>query len=207
MNIQMSVSPTEEPLIAPINCGDAVVALCRLTGALARNDALGAAISAADKTQVAKVQGRLLAALQDGDSKACRRALDEARALMGRVHAAVSGADSPGEAALQALGWATAEGALQPVDVTTVYAAHSQPARQVFTTISFDHSFGAVGYRLREIRVVAGEDFAEDCLESLLPVFRRVRLAAGVHRFAIESRNHSGFVLSPEFTIEVPAVA
>ena len=56
-------------------------------------------------------------------------------------------------------------------------------------------------------RVIAGEDYIDDCLESPVPAFRRIRLGAGPHRFSIESRDQSGFVVSDEFIVVVPAPA
>jgi len=95
---------------------------------------------------------------------------------------------------------------VQAAAAASVIATYSCPQRQVMTALSFEHAPGAVGYWLREIRLIAGEEVEDHLVESDGPVFRRVRLSVGPHRLRIESRDASHIALSDEFQIEVPNV-
>lgn len=91
------------------------------------------------------------------------------------------------------------------VDVSSVVVTHTRPLKQVLSTIAFADAANATGYRLFETRVLPnGEDYEDSTVANYLPAFTRVRLAAGEHRFRIESRNPYARTLSEFFTVSVP---
>lgn len=91
------------------------------------------------------------------------------------------------------------------VDVSTIVVTHTRPLKQVLSTIAFADAANATGYRLFETKVLPnGEDYEDSTVANYLPTFTRVRLAAGEHRFRIESRNPYARTLSEFFTFRVP---
>lgn len=91
------------------------------------------------------------------------------------------------------------------VDVSTVVVTHTRPLKQVLSTIAFTDAANATGYRLFETKVLPnGEDYEDSTVANYLPTFTRVRLAAGEHRFRIESRNPYARTMSEFFTVSVP---
>ena len=92
------------------------------------------------------------------------------------------------------------------VDISTVVVTHFKPFKQIFTTISFEEAHGATAYWLYEVRTIDGEDLVDAVVENYAPVFQRVRLPVGKHRFVIESRNPSKHARTGEFEVEVPAL-
>lgn len=91
------------------------------------------------------------------------------------------------------------------VDVSTIVVTHTRPLKQVLSTIAFADAANATGYRLFETKVLPnGEDYEDATVANYLPTFTRVRLAAGEHRFRIETRNPYARTLSEFFTFRVP---
>lgn len=198
---------TEEPLVLPYTLGAALERLSHIRGAIARDTQLAAALPDATAEHLHGAREALLLALEAGDQATRQNALGAAQKYIRQIYETLSqpGLFENSAPIFTALGFPDPlDDKLVPVDVFTVVTTFSRPNRQMFTTIAFEHSPGARGYRLRETRRIEGEDFVDDTLESLTPVFRRARLPIGTHRLAIESRNASGFVLSPEFEIVVP---
>jgi len=198
---------TEEPLVMPYTLGAALERLSHIRGAVARDAELAAALPAATPEHLHRAREALILALESGDQATKQKALGTAQSYLRQLLETLAQpglfADSAQKFAL--LGFPDPlSDKLAPVDVSTVVTTFSRPDRQMFTTIAFEASPGARGYRLRETRHIEGEDFVDDTLESLTPVFRRARLPIGVHRLAIESRNASGFVMSEEFQVIVP---
>jgi hypothetical protein len=201
---------TEDPLMNPYSPGECLARLARLRGVLLRESWIAAALPPATLETLTEASQALTLALESGDHATLERAQRAARDYLQQLHQIAS---QPGlwngetSKALEAMGFpdALAETPLAAVDVSTVVVTHSQPERQVMTTIAFDHAPGAKAYRLRTTRHIQGEDVHDDTVTCLAPVFRRVRIPAGKHRLRIESRDHSGIALSDEFTIEVPA--
>ncbi len=134
-------------------------------------------------------------------------ALDQAHRLLSRVWERTRTSEQA-EALCQSLGFpppVMKADEVGPVDVSTVVVTHTRPLRQVLSTIAFDHAPNATGYRLFETKVlVNGEDYEDSMVSNSLPTFTRVRLAAGEHRFRIESRNPYARTLSEFFTVSVP---
>lgn len=200
---------TEEPLVNPYSPGECLARLAQVRGAILREETLARALPEAAQTLRAAIDALLLA-LESGDSATVGKAHAAARDYLKQLYAAACKPDLwDGDAARACtlLGFPDpAQTHVAAVDTKTIVATHSQPARQVMTSISFDHAPGAKAYRLRTTRIIHGEEVHDDTVTSLSPVFRRVRIPAGTHRMRIESRDHSGIALSEEFLVEVPAV-
>jgi hypothetical protein len=200
---------TEEPLLMPFTPGAAIERLSHIRGTLATHSDIAAALPEATPAHIDSAREALLLAVESGDQSARQRALRAAQKYLCQLYETLRQPEVfPAErmaAHFAELGLPNPQQEdLRPIDVSTVLVTFSKPQRQIFTTIAFEHSPGAIGYRLRETIVVAGEDFVDDTIEGPLPVFRRVRLPIGEHRLRVESRNHSHFVLSDEFIVNVP---
>lgn len=204
---------TEEPLLMPFTPGAAIERLSHIRGALAKHAEIAAVLPPSTPNHIETARQALLLALESGDQGTRQGALVASQDYLRQLFATLSQPglfpEGEGSAHFAALGFPDPskkeKEALRPLDVSSVIVTFTRPERQIFTTIAFEHSPGAIGYRLRQTIVVAGEDFIDDTLESPVPVFRRVRLPVGEHRLRIESRNHSYFVLSEEFKVVVPA--
>ena len=200
---------TEEPLVNPYSPGECLARLAQVRGAIMRDETIARALPDAAETLRAAIDALLLA-LESGDGATVGKAHAAAREYLKQLDAAACKPDLwNGDAAriFASLGFPDpAQTGVAAVGINTIIATHSQPARQVMTSISFDHAPGAKAYRLRTTRIIHGEEVHDDTITSLSPVFRRVRIPAGTHRMTIESRDHSGAALSEEFTVEVPKV-
>lgn len=200
---------TEDPLVNPYSPGECLARIARLRGVLRREAWVSAPLPADSADKLVVAAAALTAALESGDSDAVERANLAAGDCFQELYDAAS---RPGlwpddaVAAFTKLGFSNplADSPLAPVDLSTVVITHSQPERQVMTTVAFEHAPGAKAYRLCTTRFIEGEDVHDDTITSLSPVFRRVRIPAGTHRLRIESRDHSGTAISEEFSIEVP---
>ncbi|HEX8550878.1 MAG TPA: hypothetical protein VF681_04920 [Abditibacteriaceae bacterium] len=202
---------TEDPLVNPYSTGECLARLAQVRGAIERHESIAKALPANASQMLREAAAALTLALESGDGVTVAKAHGVARDYIGVLYqAACEPGIWNGDAAenFAALGFPDplAKNALDAVDVSTVVVTHSQPLRQVMTSISFDHARGAKAYRLKTTRIIHGEEVHDDTITCLAPVFRRVRIPAGEHRVRIESRDDSGIALSDEFTIEVPPV-
>jgi hypothetical protein len=201
---------TEDPLLNPYSPGECLARLARLRGVLLREEWIAQALPATTGETLREAAEALTLALESGDTATVQHANETAGQYLQQLFET---ACQPGlwnenaTRAFEALGFPDplASTPLRAVDISTVVVTHSQPERQVMTTISFEHAPGAKAYRLRTTRFIEGEDVLDDTHTCLAPVFRRMRIPAGTHRVHIESRDHSGTANSEEFTIEVPA--
>ncbi len=199
-----------EPRVVPVSPGAVLVRLSEIIGAVKMFPEITEAFPE-DVEQLEVLRGALLADIELVDRPLRRAGFEHSQQLLMRIYEQVSqpGLWSADEAAenFKLLGFPDPlreEGDVQKVDVTSVLATFTQPHKQVFTTLSFDDAPGAIGYWLRETRVIADEEIHDDLIENFAPVFQRVRLAPGSHRFRIESRNLHNIALSDEFTILIP---
>ena len=190
----------------------------------AHDDALVGPVSAgAALVRLLQVEAHLPEPLADlrGELQAARESLARAVAQGPEVQEALSRAQSvlkrvferacEGEGAVErcgVLGFPPAKmkgDLVGAVDVSTIVVTHTRPLKQVLSTIAFADAANATGYRLFETKVLPnGEDYEDSTVANYLPTFTRVRLAAGEHRFRIESRNPYARTLSEFFTFSVP---
>lgn len=201
----------EDPLIAPVSPGAALERLSHVAGALSRIPQLEASLQAQEPlaAQLLPLRDALLEALSAGEAEPIRAAFAEAQSALRRTYEALCqpGTLPPDEAAniFRALRFPDPlQERVSTVDVSTVVVTFSKPERQVMTTIAFSDAPGAIGYRLREVRYLRGEELEDDTVSSYQPQFRRVRLPIGLHHFRIESRDLSVTALSELFSFEVP---
>jgi len=203
-----SVAPFahDDALIGPPSPGLALVRLLQIEARLPASwSGLRAEIKAAHQALSQAV----------AHSQQVQSAMDAAHALLSQVWKKVREGEGVGQEAGQetealcaALGFppptmkADEVGA---VDVSSVIVTHTRPLRQVLSTIAFADAANATGYRLFETKLLPnGEDYEDATVANYLPSFARVRLAAGEHRFRIESRNPYARTLSEFFTVSVP---
>ncbi len=199
-----------EPRVVPITPGQVLVRLSEIIGAV-KQPSLSEALPQGVVQNLEAARQNLISAIESADREAWRNSFENAQHLLMKTYEVVSqpGTWKADEAArnFKALGFPDPlqqHGSVQTVDVATVLATFTQPERQVFMSLSFDDAPGAIAYWLRETRVIAGEEIHDYLIENYAPVFQRVRLAAGPHRFRIQSRNLHQQVLSDEFTIIIP---
>ena len=200
---------SEDPLVNPYSPGEALARLARLRGVLAREAWIASALPADSDAALKEAFDKVTGALESGDVEVLEAANASAAASLQKLYDAVCRPnlwDGQGGCAFAELAFSdpAADSLLCPVDVSTIVATHSQPERQVMTSISFEHAPGAKAYRLLTTRFIEDEDVHDDTITSLSPVFRRMRIPAGTHRLRIEARDHSGTAMSDEFTIVVP---
>jgi hypothetical protein len=156
-------------------------------------------------------RGALLVALENDEQGAIEAALREAQNRLRGVYEALSqpGLFDPEQApaVFAALRFPDPlQPRVQPVDASRVVATFACPRNQVLTTLSFEDAPGSIAYWLREIRTIerSGEILDDALLQNFAPVFHRVRIAPGVRRFRIESRDNSRIAVSDEFEITIP---
>ncbi len=209
---------TDEPSVRPATPPATLWRLARLRGALERETAWNA--MPIYQESLARAQKRLELAAQTSPNVG--EALAGAQAAIYAVYEAAQG--SPSKSERQDEGEEAAERLIRlgfpdprfkekekdrvgPVDVSTVVTTHFKPAKQIFTTISFEEAHGATAYWLLEIRVLGdGTEAIDAIVENYAPYFSRVRLPIGKHRFVIESRNPSKHARTEEFELEVPVL-
>jgi hypothetical protein len=198
-----------EPSVAPVTPGEALARLSHIIGTLRRHAHLAQALAPETGQNLQNARQTLTEALEAGEQNLMQNALESAqRAVQSTYEAACqpgiwSAEEAP--AHFRLLGFPDPlEEKLQTVDVSTILTTYTQPARQTLTTLTFAEAPGATAYWLRQTRVVQGEDTLDYLIESYSPVFSRVRLKPGRHRFNIESRNPHEQVLSEEFILEIP---
>ncbi len=199
----------DEPLVIPISPDAALMRLAQVGGALERHPHIAGALPAETMSQLQASRDTLMQALAGADRAATESALRNAQDHLRHLYEAVSRpglwSEEQAEAVYRALKFPDSlNRAVQPVDATSVLATFSCPQRQVLTALCFEAAPGAIGYWLREIRLIAGEEVEDPLVECDGPFFRRVRLSVGPHRLRIESRDVSSTALSDEFQIEVP---
>lgn len=201
----------EDPLVAPTTPGTVLERLTFVAGALDRLPALQTPLIATEPlaSQLVARRDALLTALTAGELNEVRQAFEAGQIALNHTYEALcrpgllDGEDTTAAFAALRFPPPKQEG-VGKVDIATVLVTFSKPVRQVLTNITFADAPGAIGYRLREVRYLRGEELEDDTVESALPQFRRVRLPVGVHHFRIESRNPSVIALSELLTFEVP---
>lgn len=198
---------TDESSIRPATPPAALWRLARLKGALDRE-----AWNAMPILQESLARAQKQLELAAGSSPDVGEALACAQNAIHAVYEAAARAEGADERLLR-LGFPDArlqekeKDRVGPVDISTVVATHFKPAKQIFTTISFEEAHGATAYWLLEIRVLGdGTEAIDAIVENYAPYFSRVRLPVGSHRFVIESRNPSKHARTDEFELEVPAL-
>lgn len=201
----------DEPLVVPLSPGDALLRLTQVAGALERHPHLAQALPAETVGQLYHDRDALLQAIGADEHSAVESALRGAQNRLRDLYEAARRpslwSEEQAKTVFRALHFPDPlNRTVQAADAASVIATYSCPQRQVLTALSFEHAPGAVGYWLREIRLIAGEEVEDHLVESDGPVFRRVRLSVGPHRLRIESRDASHIALSDEFQIEVPNV-
>jgi hypothetical protein len=197
---------TDEPSIHPSTPPATLWRLARLRGALERETAWDAMPIYQESLARAQKQLELAAQISPNVGEA----LALAQAAIYAVYEAATRDEDEAELVVR-LGFPDTriqeKDRVGPVDVSTVVATHFKPARQIFTTISFEEAHGATAYWLLEIRILSdGIEAIDAIVENYAPCFSRVRLPVGPHRFVIESRNPSRHARTEEFTLEVPAL-
>lgn len=188
----------DEPLVTPVSPGSALVRLAQVAGALQRSPQAATLLPAEAIASLQKARQTLEEAVEAGDYTAVRPALRDAQQVLRGLYQSLGG-----EAAAPIFGLPIGT-AVQPVNIATICATFTRPERQVLTTLAFDDALGATAYWLHELRELRGQILEDSILETLSPVFPRLRLPIGPHRFRIESRNPSESVTSAEFSVEVP---
>ena len=191
----------DEPLIVPPTTGEAVLRLSRLIGHLN-----GESSRHIDSLRAARTE--LIGALETGDQSAIGSTLLLAQQKLLNVYESVREDD----AQCIALGFPTQsfmrdEMAIAPVDIETVTATFTLIGKQILTSLAFARAANATSYWLHEVRHFqdAPEERVEDAvIEKSAPLFDRLRLPSGPRVLRIKSRNLSAWVLSEEFTIDVP---
>ena len=195
-----------EPRVVPVAPGAILVRLSEILGVLKNQAPLQLALP--DQVSVLEsARLNLQNAIESGDRDARKTAFETAQTVLMHFHEAAMQTSENTELTLEKLRFpqsSSVEGALETVDVTSVLATFAQPQKQVSMTLSFDDAPGAIAYWLRETRVIGDEEVHDDLIENFAPVFQRVRLAPGAHRFRIESRNLHNIALSDEFSITIP---
>jgi hypothetical protein len=200
----------DEPLIVPFSPGEALVRLAQVRGAVASDEEL------ASQTHIVstlhEVHAHLISALADGDAALTARAFANAQDALQLLYREVEN----DAARAQALGFPAKEQladafAIAPPDEKTVLTTFTLGGKQVLTSVAFARAAGATAYWLHVVRYWEedGETqrIEDPILESPVPLFPRVRLPVGKQTLRLKSRNPSVSALSPEFTIEVPALA
>ncbi len=202
MNL-ITVAPAvvpDEPLICPIAPGSALARLCEVIGAF-END---------DETDVLRAaREELVTALESGAQDAITQALRHAQDVLisfyqagSEEFCAAAGFPPPGKVTHRARH-------LEPVDLTSLQVTCARFGKQVMVSFAFRDAPGATAYWLREVRYIDNERaewarLEDQVVQSLAPLFSRVRLPSGTRHFRIEARNPSGGIVTDEFTIEVP---
>ena len=150
---------TEEPLVNPYSPGECLARLAHVRGAVLRDATIAQALPGSADALQAAIEALLLA-LESGDGATVEKAHVAAGGYLKQLYAAASKPDLwNGDAArvFASLGFPDpAQIGVAAVDVKTIVATHSQPARQVMTSIAFDHAPGAKAYRLRTTRIIHG---------------------------------------------------
>lgn len=200
---------TEDPLVAPTTPGAAFERLLHVSSVFYRDVPELREIGETHFHPLEEASEMLLVALRVADQQRTRTAFEYAQIVLRRLYETLCQPGIlPPETAPQifaALRFPDPHATgVAAVDVSTVFVTHSKPFKQVLTTIAFSDAPGAVGYRLREIRYLRGEELSDDTVASYQPQFRRVRLPIGEHHFRIESRDQSVIAVSEQFTIQVP---
>jgi len=191
----------DEPLIVPFTSGEVLVRLTQIIGALEHH-----ASPQLQSFQNAKTA--LLQALESGDHAATGSTLRRAQEELSGLYQSIQ--NDPQQC--EKFGFPTAdfladEYSLCPVNVQTVTATFVLTGKQVLTSIAFERAANARFYWLHEVRHFANnpsERVEDPIIESSSPFFDRLRLAPGPRVLRIKARNLSTFVLSDEFTVDVP---
>ncbi len=191
----------DEPLIVPPTSGETILRLSRLIGQLD-----GEASRFIESLRA--VRADLFNALEGGEQEAVGSTLLSAQQELWKLYQSVS----EDEAQCVALGFPTVsfsrnEMAIAPVNVETVTATFTLIGKQILTSLSFERAANATSYWLHEVRHFQDnpQERVEDAvIEKSSPFFDRLRLPSGPRVLRIKSRNLSVWVLSDEFTIEVP---
>jgi hypothetical protein len=201
----------DEPTVIPVSPGAAVTRLSQVVGALQKNTDLAAALPAQTTTQLRSQRDALLRALENDEPRAVEAALRDAQKTLRQIYETISqpGLWSPEQAppVFASLHFPDPlVRGVQPVDASRVIATFACPQNQVLTTLSFEDAPGSIAYWLREIRTIeaTGEILDDAMVENYAPVFHRLRIAPGVRRFRIESRDSSKIAVSDEFEITIP---
>ncbi len=201
---------TDEPLIVPPSPGAALTRLALVEGVLKRHADIADALSQDAEGQLKQARESLLNALNSGEREAVADALKTAQNRVRRLYESLCepglwNEEGRAEKVFALFNFPDPlRPGVQAIDVSSVVATFSCPQRQIMTSLAFDEAPGALAYWLRETRVVQGEDVVDYMLERYSPLFLRVRLPIGPHRFQIESRDNSRVALSEEFVIVVP---
>lgn len=201
----------DEPTVIPVSPGAAVARLSQVIGALQKNTQIAAALPAETATQLRNNRDSLLRAMENDEPNEVEAALRNAQVSLRQVYETISqpGRWSPEQApaVFAALRFPDplVKG-VQPVDASRVVATFSCPRNQILTTLAFEDAPGSIAYWLREIRTIeaTGEILDDAMVENYAPVFHRLRIAPGVRRFRIESRDSSKIAVSDEFEITIP---
>lgn len=191
----------DEPLIVPLTPGETLVRLSQLAAHLD-----GDISRQIEPLRAARTE--LLNALEVDDQAAVKSTLYEAQQQLASLYEAVK----DDETQCTTLGFPLPRFiddalAIAAVDVATVTATFSLTGKQILTSLSFERAANAKSYWLHEVRHFqdSPEERVEDAvIENSAPLFDRLRLPSGPRVLRIKSRNPSAFVLSEEFTIEVP---
>jgi len=191
----------DEPLIVPLTAGETIVRLSQLSAALD-----GDISRQIESLQAARTE--LLNALESGDQGFVKSTLYAAQQQLASLYETIK----EDEAHCVALGFPTPhflgdEMAIAPVNVETVTATFTLTGKQILTSLSFERAANAKSYWLHEVRHFQDnpQERVEDAvIENSAPLFDRLRLPSGPRVLRIKSRNLSAWVLSDEFTIEVP---
>ncbi|HEX8237835.1 MAG TPA: hypothetical protein VF600_17975 [Abditibacteriaceae bacterium] len=201
----------DEPTVIPVSPGAAITRLSQVAGALRKNSEIAAALPAETATLLRSRRDALLQALENDEPGAVEAALRDAQKTLRQIYETVSqpGLWTPEQApsVFAALHFPDPlVRGVQPVDASRVIATFACPRNQVLTTLSFEDAPGSIAYWLREIRTIeaTGEILDDAMVENYAPVFHRLRIAPGVRRFRIESRDASNIAVSDEFEITVP---
>jgi hypothetical protein len=201
----------DEPTVVPVSPGSAIARLSQVAGVLRKNSTIAAALPAGTNEQLQARRDALLTALENDEQGAIEAALREVQNRLREMYETLAqpGLFSPEQApgVFAALRFPDPlQRRVQPVDASRVIVTFACPRSQVLTTFSFEDAPGSIAYWLREIRTIerSGEILDDALLQNFAPVFHRVRIAPGVRRFRIESRDNSQIAVSDEFEITVP---
>lgn len=198
-----TVAPTavpDEPLICPVTSGSALARLCEVIGAFENDD---------DAVALRTAREELMTALGNGAQDDIGQALRHAQEVLTACYQQSS------EEFCEAAGFPPPDKVthrarhLEPVDLTSLQVTCARFGKQVMVSFSFRDAPGATAYWLREVRYIDNERaewarLEDQVVQSLAPLFSRVRLPSGTRHFRIEARNSSGGIVTDEFTIEVP---
>lgn len=191
----------DEPLIVPLTPGETIVRLSQLVAGL--DGDISRQIE-----PLRSVRTEMLNAFEAGNEAAIKSTLLSAQQQLFALYETVK----EDEAQCVALGFPTPrfigeDLAIAPVDVQTVTSTFSLTGKQILTSLSFARAANAKSYWLHEVRHFQDnpQERVEDAvIENSAPLFDRLRLPSGPRVLRIKSRNLSAWVLSDEFTIEVP---